>query len=75
MGSHKVKMSRGYEASAPAYERHLELQKKRYGEQVIVNLLGMKEGEHMLSQQFQVGTFLLVLNLVYGIIFAICTLL
>ncbi len=54
MGSHKVKMSRGYEASAPAFERHLSLLKQRYGEQIIVNLLGIKEGEHMLSQHFQV---------------------
>ena len=54
VGSHKVKMSRGYEASAPAFDRHLTLQKQHYGEQVIVNLLGLKEGEHMLSQAFQV---------------------
>ena len=48
-------MSRGYEASAPAFERHLTLLKERYGEQVVINLLGNKEGEHMLSQQFQVN--------------------
>ena len=55
MGSHKIKMSRGYETSAPAFDRHLSLLKQRYGEQVIVNLLGIKEGEHMLSQQYQVS--------------------
>ncbi len=49
-------MSRGYEASAPAFDRHIQLIKKRYGEQIVVNLLGCKEGEHMLSQQFQVKT-------------------
>ncbi|XP_017880386.1 synaptojanin-1 isoform X1 [Ceratina calcarata] len=58
VGSHKVKISRGFEASAPAFDRHLKMIKERYGEQVIVNLLGSslisgKEGEAMLSQLFQ----------------------
>ncbi|XP_064634309.1 synaptojanin-1-like isoform X2 [Lineus longissimus] len=53
VGSHKVKMSRGHEASAPAFDKHLTTQRKQYGEQVIVNLLGSKEGERMLSQIFQ----------------------
>ena len=48
-------MSRGYEASAPAFERHLGSIKQKYGEQVMVNLLGTKEGEHMLSQAFHVS--------------------
>ena len=55
VGSHKIKMSRGYETSAPAYERHLALMTERYGEQVLVNLLGSKEGEHMLSLNYQVS--------------------
>ena len=55
VGSHKVKMSRGYEASAPAFDLHLCLLKQLYGEQAIVNLLGVKEGEHMLSQAYQVS--------------------
>ncbi|XP_046485385.1 synaptojanin-1 isoform X1 [Neodiprion pinetum] len=58
VGSHKVKISRGFEASAPAFERHLSMIKERYGQQVIVNLLGSsligsKEGEAMLSNLFQ----------------------
>ncbi|CAM1293610.1 SYNJ1 (predicted) [Pycnogonum litorale] len=53
VGSHRVKMSRGTELSAPAYDRHLTTIKRRYGQQVIVNLLGCKEGESMLSQMFQ----------------------
>ncbi|XP_013387463.1 synaptojanin-1 isoform X2 [Lingula anatina] len=52
VGSHKVRMSRGYEASAPAFERHFKTLKDRYGDQVIINLLGRKEGEHTLSQAF-----------------------
>lgn len=55
MGSHKIKMSRGYEASAPAFDRHFQLLRQRYGDIVVLNLLGIKEGEHMLSQQYQVG--------------------
>lgn len=55
-------MSRGYEVSAPVFDRHLTLIKERYGHQVIVNLLGTsligsKEGEATLSQLFQVECF------------------
>ena len=35
-------------------ERGLQLMKERYGDQVLVNLLGSKEGEHMLSLNYQV---------------------
>ncbi|KAI8520793.1 Synaptojanin-1 [Branchiostoma belcheri] len=52
VGSHKVRMSRGYEASAPAFDRHFDTLKEKYGDQVVVNLLGNKEGEAMLSRQF-----------------------
>ena len=48
-------MSRGYESSAPAFERHLSNIKRQYGEQVMVNLLGRKEGEQMLSQAYIVS--------------------
>ena len=54
VGSHKVTLSRCRESSAPAYERHLRLVKQHYGDAVIVNLLGSKEGERKLSQYFQV---------------------
>ncbi|KAL5289697.1 SYNJ1 family protein [Megaselia abdita] len=58
VGSHKVKMSRGFESSKYAFDRHMTLMKIRYGKQAIVNLLGTslignKEGEAMLSQEFQ----------------------
>nr|XP_015197390.1 PREDICTED: synaptojanin-1 isoform X2 [Lepisosteus oculatus] len=53
VGSHRVKLSRGFEANAPAFERHFSTLRRLYGKQVIVNLLGMKEGEHMLSKGFQ----------------------
>ncbi|KAG8185014.1 hypothetical protein JTE90_017038 [Oedothorax gibbosus] len=53
VGSHKVKLSRGTEASAPSFDRHLTQITKRYGDQVLINLLGCKEGEAMLSQMFQ----------------------
>lgn len=58
VGSHKVKMSRGYESSVAAFDLHMQMMKQRYGQQVIVNLLGTsligsKEGEAMLSNEFQ----------------------
>lgn len=58
VGSHKVKLSRGFEATAPAFDRHMVMMKSRYGRQTIINLLGTslvgsKEGEAMLSNEFQ----------------------
>ncbi|XP_069800909.1 synaptojanin-1 isoform X2 [Dendropsophus ebraccatus] len=53
VGSHRVRMSRGFEANAPAFDRHFQTLKRLYGRQVIVNLLGSKEGEAMLSKAFQ----------------------
>lgn len=54
-----MRISRGYEASKTAFDRHMTMIKERYGKQVIVNLLGTsligsKEGEATLSQEFQV---------------------
>lgn len=58
VGSHKVKLSRGFETSAAAFDRHMTMMKQRYGYQAIINLLGTslvgsKEGEAMLSNEFQ----------------------
>jgi len=58
VGSHKIRMARGPELSAPAFESHLNQVKRRYGSQVFVNLLasslvGSKEGEATLSTAFQ----------------------
>ena len=55
VGSHKVHMSRGYEMAAPAFDRHLLTIRQQYGDQVLVDLLGSKEGERMLSQAFHVS--------------------
>lgn len=57
VGQHKVKMSRGVEASAAAFDRHINMIKERYGHQTIVNLLGTsqvgsKESEGMLSNLY-----------------------
>lgn len=35
--------------------RHFRTLKDLYGKQIVVNLLGSKEGEHMLSKAFQVS--------------------
>ncbi|XP_031549964.1 synaptojanin-1-like [Actinia tenebrosa] len=52
-GSHKVKLSRGFIASSPAFDRHITALKSLYGQNLIVNLLGIKEGENTLSTAFQ----------------------
>lgn len=36
------------------FSRHFTALRRLYGKQVIINLLGSKEGEHMLSKAFQV---------------------
>uniref|UniRef100_A0A915JV85 phosphoinositide 5-phosphatase n=1 Tax=Romanomermis culicivorax TaxID=13658 RepID=A0A915JV85_ROMCU len=54
IGSHKVKFSRGIEASAPAFHRHFNLLQKYYGDCAVVNLLGNKEGEKMLGEAYMV---------------------
>lgn len=58
-----MRLSRGYESSKPAFDRHMKKIKEHYGKQAIVNLLGTsligsKEGEAMLSQEFQVCLFI-----------------
>ncbi|KAJ8368533.1 hypothetical protein SKAU_G00085610 [Synaphobranchus kaupii] len=53
VGSHRVKLSRGFEANAPAFERHFNELRSLYGDQLIVNLLGKKAGEHLLTKAFQ----------------------
>ena len=60
VGSHKVRLTRGDEASGPAFSRHLRQLKRRYGQQVILNLLscslvGSRGDEAMLSNRFQVS--------------------
>lgn len=58
VGSHKVKMSRGYDASTSACDRHFSSLKRTYGSLIVVNLLGSSliggsEGEATLSNAFQ----------------------
>lgn len=58
VGSHKVKMSRGFDASQPVFDRHMAMIRERYRHQAVVNLLGSsmiggKEGEASLSNLFQ----------------------
>ena len=53
VGSHKVKLSRGFEASSPAFEKHISALKGLYGDQLLINLLGSKEGESYLTKAYQ----------------------
>ncbi|KAE8601793.1 hypothetical protein XENTR_v10013798 [Xenopus tropicalis] len=53
VGSHHLKLTRGLEANAPAFDRHMMLLKEQYGKQVLVNLLRSKGGEEVLSRAFK----------------------
>ncbi|XP_053566888.1 synaptojanin-2 [Bombina bombina] len=53
VGSHQLKLTRGLEANAPAFDRHILLLKEEYGKQVIINLLRSKGGEEVLSRAFK----------------------
>ena len=49
----RIKFSRGYECSRPAFERHFEWCLLHYGPQFCLNLLGQRDQEMMLSNAFQ----------------------
>ncbi|KAF0414452.1 DNase I-like protein [Gigaspora margarita] len=51
--SHKIQISRGPAATQPAVERHFNELQSRYGDIQILNLLGTKEGEYILSKEYQ----------------------
>ncbi|BHF57749.1 Synaptojanin-1 [Sparganum proliferum] len=53
MGSHKIKLSRLPNTSLQAFQRHFSDILSRYGETVIVNLMGSKEGEAHLSAAYK----------------------
>ncbi|KAJ7342137.1 hypothetical protein JRQ81_009088 [Phrynocephalus forsythii] len=53
VGSRHLKLTRGLEANAPAFDKHMMLLKEQYGKQVIVNLLGSKGGEEVLNRAFK----------------------
>lgn len=51
--SHKIQISRGPDATQPAVERHFNELEIRYGDVDIINLLGVKEGESILSKEYK----------------------
>uniref|UniRef100_A0A8C0XQE6 Synaptojanin-2 n=1 Tax=Castor canadensis TaxID=51338 RepID=A0A8C0XQE6_CASCN len=53
VGSHHLRLHRGLEANAPAFDRHMVLLKEQYGQQVVVNLLGSRGGEEVLNRAFK----------------------
>nr|CAH8853508.1 unnamed protein product [Trichobilharzia regenti] len=53
VGSHKISLSRPLEISMSAFERHFMNLMSQYGSIGIVNLLGCKQGEAMLSKSYQ----------------------
>lgn len=46
-------MSRGSQISQPAFDRHFALIQYLYGKQVIINLVGNKEGEHLIGSMYK----------------------
>ncbi|CAH8535168.1 unnamed protein product [Dicrocoelium dendriticum] len=53
VGSHKIQFSRSLELCVGAFERHFMHIISRYSATAIVNLLGRKEGEALLSRAYQ----------------------
>ncbi|CDW53364.1 synaptojanin 1 [Trichuris trichiura] len=53
VGSHKIKINRSLGSSAAAYSRHIQWLKSLYGDVAIVNLLGSKGDEGILSEAYQ----------------------
>ncbi|KAM5229102.1 synaptojanin-2 isoform 2-T2 [Ctenodactylus gundi] len=53
VGSRHLRLHRGLEANAPAFDRHMVLLKEQYGKQVVVNLLGSRGGEEVLNRAFK----------------------
>ncbi|XP_004856884.1 synaptojanin-2 isoform X2 [Heterocephalus glaber] len=53
VGSHHLRLHRGLEANAPAFDRHMVFLKEQYGKQVVVNLLGSRGGEEVLNRAFK----------------------
>lgn len=53
-GKHRCQLSRGSEATTPAFQRHFQDQLRRYGKQYVVNLLHQKEGqEKVISDAYE----------------------
>ena len=53
-GMHRTTISRGKEATQPAFKKHFEDLLKRYGNSIyIVNLLGTKESEKEIADAFE----------------------
>ncbi|XP_055343352.1 synaptojanin-1-like isoform X2 [Paramacrobiotus metropolitanus] len=53
VGAHKISYSRSYETMSAAFDRHLIMLKREYGDQILLNLLGSKEGEKGLTEKFR----------------------
>lgn len=52
-GMTKIKFSRGYSCTHPAFERHFEWCLLHYGPTLCLNLLGTRDMERMLTAAFQ----------------------
>jgi hypothetical protein len=53
VGQHRVHLTREYEATQPAFDRHVNSQIDEYGKQAFVSLLNKKTGENVLNSLFE----------------------
>ena len=53
VGQHRVHLTREYEASQPAFDRHVNALIDEYGKQAFVSLLNKKTGENILNSLFE----------------------
>lgn len=51
-GTNRIRLSRGFHSSHPAFERHFERLLKEYGPTLCVNLLGNRDMEPLLTEAF-----------------------
>jgi hypothetical protein len=52
-GKFRTAVSRGVEATSPAFNAHFDDMVQRYGKQYIVNLLGKKDNEKNIAEAFE----------------------
>lgn len=52
-GKHRTTLSRGKEATAPAFKLHFEELIRRYGKQYVVNLLSTTETEKIIADAYE----------------------
>eukprot|EP01147_Barroeca_monosierra_P003317 gene3317-6001_t len=53
VGHQKPQLTREFEATKPAFDKHMEQLTQTYGEQTLISLLGYKSGERLLQENYR----------------------